>query len=259
MSKQPKEKFLQVALSHFKLLKIKKSKKTDGMNVSFAIKTRDGNWRMFNDVELPEVPAPALTDELRSLNTYLFNSNGMRDIERVLRAKDELSTKEFEAAKVISPIINRFLQTQLDGCEVTGIVLQEHDEDVSKRKVLITGKRETAYMTMAFNSPLINLENQVYGFEDKIAESVEVIIDEAFQYVIEGKKSQLEMFVNEEDKQLDLATEAEKAALSEASEEKKQKKEKKASGEKPVKKTAPVPAKKKKETKLSKQTAKKKK
>lgn len=50
----------------------------------------------------------------------------------------------------------------------------------------------------AINTPLIQLNRDIFGFETELAERVDVIIEEIEKYLFEGKKAQLELFAEGE-------------------------------------------------------------
>lgn len=254
-------------INQFRLLKIKKNE-DGGLHIKHAVRTDDNGsivW-VTHTSDYPFIPAPQLSDRLHELNESLFVSNGMRDILKVLNSKDDLSAKEQESAKAIIPIVKRHLQVQLDHTEATGFVISESEGEGDSRRVLITGKRTWPMGGSAFNSPLIALTGTHFGFEQKLGKLIEELIDEAYQYIYEGKRSQLEAFEKNSPEAADLFSEKqppvhEVPATDKPAEDKLDSLAKKAVAKikgkegKSEKKKAPEPAKKKKVSKLAKQSA----
>ncbi len=58
--------------------------------------------------------------------------------------------------------------------------------------VILSAKKEGfAGKMMALNTPLIVLTNESYGHEQELDEALDVLIQEAYEYVVDGKSSQL--------------------------------------------------------------------
>ena len=74
-----------------------------------------------------------------------------------------------------------------ESVEVTGIALSG---DKNNREVIITGKRRIHHTGGAMNSPKMAFDGEVFGFESKVAELCEKIIEEAKLYALEDKSSQ---------------------------------------------------------------------
>lgn len=118
---------------------------------------------------------PDLKDKFAGLRGYLLDAIG------------------FEMAKGSKP------RTKvMDKIKVTKVSISGTEE---KPKVVISGKIESPLgSNVALNTPLIPLSGSALGFEAKLQEALEELVDEADKYVVEGKESQLSMGFVDDDK-----------------------------------------------------------
>ena len=131
---------------------------------------------------------PDLTKTMSLLSPYVAKTRHLDAVNELSKwIESEVGKKEY------SGILAKAKSMQdeiLQSIDVRSISLKG-DED--KRSVIITSVVTKKGQPAVVNTPKINLNGDVWGVEEAITESVDEIISEAWEYLFNGKRSQLEM------------------------------------------------------------------
>jgi hypothetical protein len=138
-------------------------------------------------------PHPDLTLAIKALTPYLADCNSLRSHRQLEGVK--LNKSENTALTAVEEIFAKLDQKVFSAVIPTGIDIKG-DED--NTRVIITGKHTTGNTAVALNSPNISLNGDTWGFEQGIADALEVIKEEVRAFVIEKKSAQLQMQFDQE-------------------------------------------------------------
>jgi len=141
-------------------------------------------------------PHPDLVDAIHELKVYVSKCYGM-DGAVVLAKSKGLDKKDGDAFKVVKKLIENAYNETLKKIDVTGIAISGSiEDDKDKRAVIITGTQLMSNNSKtALNSPRIKLNTNQFTFESDVQDIVNKISEEVCEYLFEGKKAQLELFV----------------------------------------------------------------
>ncbi len=84
----------------------------------------------------------------------------------------------------------------LDSIDVRSISIKGENDKIA---VVISSVLSCKGNATALNTPRIPLSRSTYGFEVALAESVDEIEEEVFQYLFSGKEAQIQMNFEEND------------------------------------------------------------
>lgn len=178
------------------LVAIKKSK--DGViKIMFAVERKEGD-RSFIDkttMESAEYPHPDLNNALKELKPILMYSFGKNDFIQVL---DEGAKDISEGLRTrIKGLLTEVLKADYDRVTIIGLTVAGVDEN---KGIIISGKYETANgQNVALNSPRIKFDDSAFGeYSQKAEELYEYIKHEAYNYMWEHKRAQLDIAFEED-------------------------------------------------------------
>ncbi len=177
----------KIARSQFHLRKVKRGDK-GGLVIAFDYEM-GGNSEIdrikVKDFESTVEPHPDLTSRIRALLPMLVRTKHYG----VLR--DIAGESKFAATKKQAEFLEKAYQAIVEKVTATGIAISGTD----KIGVVITGKIETdGGMKSAMNTPRLQLDREVFGFEGELDTLVEELEEEVYNYLYENKKSQLSLF-----------------------------------------------------------------
>lgn len=174
----------------FKLKKIKVAEQKAFLDYSETVVLKDGKKESFDKTANSEtcVPHEDLLNSVSKLKEYLLRSlkyyhfyEMAKQFSTTPKAKDEIE--------------NEFLDL-LNDVTVTGVSISGQNDFKS---VVITGKiKNQMNGKSALNSPRIVLNGDHLGYESHVEDYVEIIEAEAYKYIYEGKKGNLDLFDNQE-------------------------------------------------------------
>lgn len=192
---------------HYSLVKIK-ILKGGGVDATFREKqtvkgttdTKDWNLKSSENAH------PDLTDKINDLKQFLAKCYNM-DAMIVLANSKGLDKKEKDAFKIVNKTINNVYLENMKKIEVTGLsITGEVEGDKDGRSVCITGTQlQENKSKTALNSPKIKLANDQFKFEADVQELVDLIQEEVYDYLFNGKKAQLSMFNETKEEKLKVA------------------------------------------------------
>jgi hypothetical protein len=183
---------LEVAKESFDLQKIKLLKGGGVHSVSKLTVKTDGSFHEIDrDEKTPIVPHPELVDPIRNLKEKLLISCNYLGIKTII------DSEEFKASKEQKAAAQKHFDIIKDKTTVTGIHVSGKDKN---RGVIISGviKAENA-SNIAINSPRLRFESEVYGFEQELHMECDLIEDETYEYLFNGKKQQMDINFDDKD------------------------------------------------------------
>lgn len=137
-------------------------------------------------------PHPDLVNKVKDLNLFVAKIHNMLSYNALKKAHS--TAKLDEAIKTMIPTFNKLDEEVLNHIDVTGFSLSGEQENLG---VVIKAINRYNKEAIALNTSRINLEGTKHGFEVKLAESIDAIIEEVQKYLFEGKcavAQQMDMF-----------------------------------------------------------------
>lgn len=165
----------------FELIKIKLLKDDAGVFIEYNVKTNDSGAtnKDNNAVKCPVVPHPDLIESIKKLDVFLARTNGYLDLKTVIPNMELTGDQRQTCERLMSNTVRKI--------RATGLSLSGEDKNFG---VVITGKFACDNkIDIAINSPRIVLSRDVFKFEIELSELIDRIIEEAYCYRIEGKRS----------------------------------------------------------------------
>lgn len=139
-------------------------------------------------------PHPDLVNSLQMLNTYVCRTVHLDALDNVRGFIESQENK-----KDVKVFIQQMVQRQseiLDSIDVRSISIKGENDKIA---VVISSVLSCKGNATALNTPRIPLSRSTYGFEVALAESVDEIEEEVFQYLFSGKEAQIQMNFEEND------------------------------------------------------------
>ena len=127
-------------------------------------------------------PDPDFVKAVDAMKVPLATMCGLIDAETLVKAKD------FVASKKQIEALENYLQFKLADIKVSGVALSGED---GNRGVIITG----SYRGQAINSRKTKFTSEL-NFEENLEELVDLITDETYLYIFQGKKAKLESLLD---------------------------------------------------------------
>jgi hypothetical protein len=138
----------------------------------------------------PVEPHPHMIEALNKLKRPLAKVHGLIDLELIVDQKD------FAATPAQQIYAANHTQDKLAKVTITGVAISGEDKN---RGIVITG----IFDGQAINSKRLKFTGKKYGFEDELEEIVDEIEEEVFEFAFRGKKAQLDLAFEEEEKPSD--------------------------------------------------------
>ncbi len=139
--------------------------------------------------KLTKVPHPDLTSKLAAAIPYLAKVWSQTVFQTTVNEKD------FQATKPQKELAKKAVHALIEQITVTGIALSGKNDN---KGVIITGtKKADSGMVMAMNSHRIKFGTSSWGFETELEDLCDIIEEEVYLYLYDGKASQQEMFTDE--------------------------------------------------------------
>jgi len=175
--------------SQFKLEKVTLPK-NGGAKIEFSYQksVRNETHTIHDKHETTENPHPDLTGIMRKLKDYLVVVHNLHMVEKVVKRK------QFDATTAQQKIATGALDEIKQAIRISQCSLHGSSED---RAVIITGVNTSLTgQGMALNTHKIHLENDTYGFESELAEAVDDLISECYEFVFNHKVEEPDLFEN---------------------------------------------------------------
>ena len=143
------------------------------------VQSGDGSWAKNHDVTDKLIPHPDYTEKLNELSDYVAKACDLK----VKWPSEKPGPSVRGGIKTLNEQI-------VSAIKVTGIALQG---DAENRSVVITATRDVRgvsgerHTSQALNSPKININGDTFGFESTLGTLLEELIQEAFEYAVNGK------------------------------------------------------------------------
>ena len=131
-------------------------------------------------------PHKHLTDAFKGLKEVVYVIMGYNSVDVLAKAKQS-THKQQEAFKTLSAMLEKLKKEQLDNLDPYAIHISGSNND----KIKISCKRKTEQGTVAFNTPLMMMDADVFGIEDDLLNIVSVVVEEVFEYTVNKKSVQL--------------------------------------------------------------------
>jgi hypothetical protein len=148
------------------------------------------------------VPHPDLINAINEMKPFLAQCFGVITIKD-FQAFKSLKAKEKQAVKDLAKIIDTLTVTRMEAIEVSGCSLSGDDDKIA---IVMTGKMTQANQSkVAINSPRIATHQNTFGFEEDLKRIIEIVNDEAREYIFNNKKAQLELDLEEETPEMKVA------------------------------------------------------
>lgn len=136
--------------------------------------------RVYSFEEKKMRPHDDMLELLKKMKRMLAFHLGLTKLEAMVNSKD------FNATKEQKKILKKEMDEVLDKINITGIFLSGE----ALEKVKITG----SYDGIGTASKLFSLEGESQGFEEEAKTIVKALEQEAYEYIFELKRAQLELF-----------------------------------------------------------------
>lgn len=178
---------------NFSLAKLKVLK---GGGIESTVKvelTMDGSFmEIERNQKTPIIPHPDLLTPIEGMKEYLLISCGFMGVRTMVNGF------EFHATNKQKEATEKYVDLLKGKTTVTGVHISGQDQNEG---VIITGKIQAENgSNIAINSPRIRFRSEVFGFEDDLEGQIHVIETEAYLYLQENKKAQLDAFTEDEQK-----------------------------------------------------------
>lgn len=159
-----------------------------GLDVYFEVEEACGaevyreNYHLTSGKEIhPDLQK--LFDQLKPIMARVYHLSFFRSL---------LDTPDFKATKKQKELAEEAFTEVIDKLRVTGVALSGKDDNVG---VVLTGTfTADSNQKMAINSHRMKFNSERYGFEEEMEEIVGEIESEVYEFLFNGKKSQLEIF-----------------------------------------------------------------
>lgn len=178
-------------LEQFTLEKVKT--KGQGLEVNFEVEETAGA-EVYHDkkgVKSDKTPHPDLKkylDVLRGYVAQIFYFSVLNEIRE---------SKVFMATKKQSQFLTEKYNSLVTKITITGVSLSGKEDN---RGIIITAKLKTdTGQEVAINSQRLKYNGTKYGFEENLEQLMSDLEQEVYEYIINGKKAQLEMAFDEVD------------------------------------------------------------
>lgn len=171
----------------FALSKVK-TLKGGGLDVHYEVTETIGNESYTNKyhVESAKDIHPDLRDcfnRLRPIMGRIFNITSFLSI---------VETPDFKATQKQNELSRDFADEMLKNIKVRGVSFSGQNDNVG---VVLTGSFTVSDdQKTAINSPRLNFNTKVFGFEKELEEIAADIETEVYAFLFKGKKAQLELF-----------------------------------------------------------------
>lgn len=167
----------KIKLDAFRLKKVKIE--SNKVVIEFKDQEKDINNHII--VKSNQMPHDDLMEIMRKVKGVLIDMFNLRkgfDVgEKYLRGEKKNKLDEV-------------LDTLRDKIKVNGVTLSGDNEDM----VLLSGVMVSANdKLVALNTPLIDIDGEVLGYEESLREDIKRLKREVYSYVFEGKQAQLTM------------------------------------------------------------------
>lgn len=163
-----------------------------GLDVQFEVDEACGaevyreNYHLTSGKEIhPDLQK--LFDRLKPIMARVYHLSFFRSL---------MDMPEFKATKKQKEMAEEGFKEVIDKLRVTGVALSGKDDNVG---VVLTGTfTADSNQKMAINSHRMKFNSERYGFEEEMEEIVGEIESEVYEFLFNGKKSQLEIFSDDE-------------------------------------------------------------
>lgn len=136
-------------------------------------------------------PSPDMKKAMDALKPFLAECYGINFADEFLTAEG-LDQDKIDAFKVVKPIIRREYKSVLNKITITSVSLSGSEET---QGVVISGKMlQENGTSIAMNTPNIKLKQENFGFESELSDKLDDVVNEAWEFLYNGKKQQYEMF-----------------------------------------------------------------
>lgn len=159
-----------------------------GLDVHFEVEEACGaevyreNYHLTSGKEIhPDLQK--LFDKLKPIMARVYHLSFFRSL---------METPDFKATKKQKELAEEAFKEVIDKLRVTGVSLSGKDDNVG---VVLTGTfTADSNQKMPINSHRMKFNSERYGFEEEMEEIVGEIESEVYEFLFNGKKSQLEIF-----------------------------------------------------------------
>jgi len=172
---------------NFKVKKIKLGS-SGGLEVDFEVTEVIGaeSYQSSQNQKSSKEPHPDLAEKLMAMVPMVAQIMGFT------MAREVVNKKEFEGTISQKEYIAKMIDSQMENIRVTGVSISGKDENIG---VVITSSFAVDNrQRVAINTPRIMLKSTSRGFEEKLADLVEGLQDEAFEFVYNRKVANPEIF-----------------------------------------------------------------
>lgn len=138
-------------------------------------------------------PHPDLTKSLQLLGTFVARATHLDALD-IARGFGENGGKATKEVKLLLEQMQQRQSEILDSIDVRGVSIKGQDD---KMTIVITSVVSCKNQSFTLNTPRIVLGRNIYGCEVAIAESIDELSDEVYQYLFAGKEAQMQMEFDE--------------------------------------------------------------
>lgn len=179
----------------FELKKLKLMK-GGGIEIKYTLNDKDDHatHQEENLKKSTKEPHPDMKDALKELREFVASTHNMMPHKALSHLK--ATAKVEESIKNLSAVFAEVENETLEKIKISGISLSG---DENNRGVVIMAVNEFNKEKIALNTPLIRLAGDKWGWEVKLNDIVDSLINEASEFIFNGKAEQLEMDFGSED------------------------------------------------------------
>jgi hypothetical protein len=155
-----------------------------------GVVTEDDHTQKIN-----RVPHPDFVKAMQGMTIFLAIPMHLTALSDVQAEAEKLDAKAKKVVRELTDPLTAKQQSILDQIDVRGISLSGKEEN---QAVIISGYLSYKTAGTAINSPRMKLSGDFLGNEIAMAESIDEIIDEAYQHLFKNKQAQLSAFGDED-------------------------------------------------------------
>jgi len=171
--------------------------KLRSLSIKSGVVTVSYSDNEYTDIEVTErrlkTPHPDLKNCFQMLNTFIARSTHLDALD-VVRGFIE-GTPDKAKAKVFLAQMQEHQTQILDSIDVRGISVKGENDKIG---VVISGVLSVKGQSTAINTPRIALSRSIFGFEQGLAESIDELSAEVYEYLFAGKEAQQQIAFEED-------------------------------------------------------------
>lgn len=164
-----------------------------GLSATYRESTKDKSITNVDThkIDSPTDPHPDLTEAMDKLKPFVADVYAMRTYRAFNTNPKSINAKEQEAIRTLKVAFDKLDIEVLRKIEIKELVFKGEEDSAG---VIIKATLNHNGYTSALNTPLMVFCGDSWGFEEKIDEITDVILEEVEEYLFNAKASQHNLF-----------------------------------------------------------------